>query len=213
MSAVKYLFAASAFALASTLPAHAADYSVDGVFVLEMPGDSATKESPANLQLRCALVPTVNHKDGTFATYFLDREKFLKDGTVSYIRNNDGACSMDAAASLESCKSTSYLNTSRAPEADTYNFYNTLSPQRLDGVSFPSVDDFKAWDAGGRKPDKGAWAQDICDGITMEMVTKHEIPGTNPLSPEESGKQMFYTADPKQEDYDLAAKVMAALKK
>jgi hypothetical protein len=208
-----FRFAILALLAAFPLAAQAADYMSEGIFTLQPDPAPTSADDQAKLQLKCALHFFQNRKDGTFEQFFLDRDQFLKDGTVSYLEANVGVCTMDDKTRLESCQSKFAVDGKVADEPPSFNFYSRLEPDTLTAYSFTAADDFAKWQKAGSDPKQGSWSQTRCKDLTAAMLKPHLSQVINPLSQDESNKRMFYNDDPTADDYAMAKKVMDVLKK
>lgn len=210
---MRFRFAILALVAAFPLSAQAADYMSEGIFTLQPDPAPTGADDQAKLQLKCALHFFQNRKDGTFEQFFLDKDQFLKDGKVSYIEANVGTCQMDEKTRLESCQSKFAADGKIADEPPSFNFYSKLEPDTLTANSFSSVDEFDKWKTAGRDPKQGTWSQARCKDLTADMLKPHLSQVINPRSQDDSNKRMFFDADPTDDDYAMAKKVMDALKK
>ena len=208
---MKLILAAASAALVS--PALAADYSVNGVFAQDSNPPAATADQQDKLRLSCALHFFINNKNGTFAQYFLDRQKFTGTGEVSYLEANAGSCQMDDKTRLESCQSKFAIDGKIEDEAPSFNFYAKMTPDGLTAHAFASADEFTKWQADGGKNDDGLWSQVKCKDLTSEILAGHLSQQINPLSQDETSKRLFFSGDPTPDDYALARKVMDTMKK
>jgi len=191
---------------------HAADYSQDGVYVLEPQPAPASADDKAKLQLTCALTFYKNQKSGAFEQFFLDKQKFQTKGEVSYLESRAGVCKQDDATKLETCQTKYAADGKIGDEPATYNSYSLMSAERMTAYYFGSPDEFTKWKAAGSDAKQGSWSQVKCADITDDTLKGHLSQDINPLSADDTAKRLFVDAPPSADDYAMARKVMDVLK-
>ena len=84
-------------------PTHAEDYPYSGYFSIQ-----ETDSSPGFKQAKCALEFFKQNSDGTATDYFLDTDRFKKDGTVSYFVVDRTICIYYPPKHSDRCTVTNY---------------------------------------------------------------------------------------------------------
>jgi hypothetical protein len=107
-------------------PALADDYPYTGNFAV---ADNPDMPGPLDAA-HCALSFFTQNADGTFVSYHVDFDTFVKQNTVRYVVFNRGACILDTAKKIESC--TVGTDTNQASIDKTYiDVIDQIGPQAI----------------------------------------------------------------------------------
>ncbi|MDP8995708.1 MAG: hypothetical protein M3O03_01705 [Pseudomonadota bacterium] len=109
---------------------YAEDYPYSGYFSVQM-----KDSSPGFKQAKCALEFYKQNSDGTATDYFLDTDKFKKNGIVSYFVVDRNTCTYYPSTKSDSCTATSYDHDGTR-QGVQFDLYESLPPDDFSYVNF-----------------------------------------------------------------------------
>lgn len=204
------LLACVTFAL-NTTPIYAGNKSNEysGVYVLEGLHAPVTAGDRDVLRLKCILAPVFMNEDGTGTSYFLDRDKFQSNGTISYIRGHEYKCRYSPDTHRESCDSKQFSE-GTAYSYHRENIYTEFTPQLQRGNSLITPEDEEAWRLRRELNPKYAFAFHRCHCLSSWKFRSLVSPEANSLSSERTIRLLYWwIADPSTEDMKTARRILS----
>jgi hypothetical protein len=158
--------------------------------------------------LKCVLAPGVMREDGSGVGYYLDRDLFRANGTISYVKGQEYKCRYSPATRMETCDSREFTD-GKSLSYYRSNIYQVFTPDLQQGHSLLSPEDVAAWKVRGELNPANRFAYHRCNCLTAAEIETKVTPKANMLTTEETGRLLYWwSTDPSPEDYDLARQVI-----